>query len=287
MADPALPLAWITGAAGLIGNYLLQLAPHCAPGWRVTGLTRADLDLTDFPALRRRFRTDRPALVIHCAALSRTPECETHPAQARRINVEATAALADLAADARFVLFSTDLVFDGRQGNYTEDAAPNPLSLYGATKAEAEAYVLKHPGALVIRTSLNGGTSLTGDRAFNEQLRRAWQAGRSVRLFTDEFRSPIHAGVTARAVWELALGSVTGLCHVAGAERLSRWEIGQRVAARWPQLQPRIEAGSLRDYAGAPRPPDTSLCCARAQALLSFRLPGLTEWLAANPGERF
>jgi dTDP-4-dehydrorhamnose reductase len=108
-----------------------------------------------------------------------------------------------------------------------------------------------------------------------------------VRLFTDEFRSPIHAGVTARAVWELVLQAVTGLCHVAGAERLSRWEIGRLVAARWPQLQPRIETGSLRDYVGAPRPPDTSLNCARAQAQITFRLPGLTEWLAVNPGEPF
>ncbi len=287
MAEPALPLAWITGAAGLIGNYLLQLAPRCTPGWRVIGLTRADLDLTDFAALRRRFQADRPALVIHCAALSRTPECEARPALARRINVDATAALADLAADARLVLFSTDLVFDGRQGNYTEDAAPNPLSVYGATKAEAEQVALAHPQALVIRTSLNGGTSLTGDRAFNEQLRRAWQAGRSVRLFTDEYRSPIHASVTARAAWELALGNVTGLYHVAGAERLSRWEIGRRIADRWPELRPQIEAGSLRDYPGPSRPPDTSLCCTRAQALLTFRLPGLTEWLAAHPGEPF
>lgn len=287
MAEPDLPLAWVTGAAGLIGNYLLQLAPRYAPGWRVRGLTRADLDLTDCAALRRCLSTERPALVIHCAALSRSPACEADPALARRVNVEVTRVLAELAGAARLVFFSTDLVFDGRRGHYTEDDPPNPLGVYAATKLAAEAHVLKHPRALVIRTSLNGGTSLAGDRAFNEQLRLAWQAGRAVRLYTDEFRSPIHAAVTARATWELALQDVTGLCHVAGTERLSRWEIGQLLAARWPQLHPRIEPASVRDHPGAPRPPDTSLDCARAQARLSFRLPGLREWLEANPDAPF
>jgi dTDP-4-dehydrorhamnose reductase len=287
MPTPDLPVAWVTGAAGLIGHYLVQLASRHAPGWRVYGLTRADLDLTDFAALRRRFEADRPALVIHCAALSRSPECEANPALARRLNVDVITALAELAAGARLVFFSTDLVFDGRRGHYTETDPPNPLGVYAATKLEAEQVVLAHPRALVVRTSLNGGTSLRGDRAFNEQMRRTWQAGRAVRLYTDEFRSPIHAAVTARAVWELALQGVTGLYHVAGTERLSRWEIGQRVAARWPQLQPRIEPGSVRGHPGPPRPPDTSLDCSRAQARLSFRLPGLTEWLAAHPDEPF
>ena len=287
MTDHSLPVAWITGAAGLIGNYLCQLAPELAPGWRVRGLTRADLDLTDFDAVGRAWRADRPQLVIHCAAMSRSPDCQADPALARRVNVEVTRLLADLAGDARLVFFSTDLVFDGREGAYAEDAAPNPLSVYAETKVEAERVVRAHRRHLVVRTSLNGGTSPTRDRSFNEEMRRAWRAGRSLRLFTDEFRSPTHASVTARAVWQLALRDVAGNCHVAGAERLSRFDIGRLVASRCPELSPRLEAGRLAEYEGAPRPPDTSLDCAKAQSLLSFRLPGLGEWLAANPAEPF
>jgi len=285
--SPSPALAWVTGAGGLIGNYLVQLAPTCAPGWRVRGLTRADLDLTDFGAVRRALAADHPALVIHCAALSRSPECEANPSLARRVNVEVTRTLAELGATASLVLFSTDLVFDGRQGSYDETAVPNPLNVYAQTKAEAERAVLPHARHLVIRTSLNGGTSPTGDRAFNEEMRRAWRAGRTLRLFTDEYRSPIHASVTARAVWELALAGATGVYHVAGAERLSRWEIGHIVAARCPELSPRIEASSIKDYHGVPRPPDTTLNCAKAQRRLSFRLPGLREWLAVRPEVAF
>jgi dTDP-4-dehydrorhamnose reductase len=108
-----------------------------------------------------------------------------------------------------------------------------------------------------------------------------------MRLFTDEYRSPIPAEVTARAIWELAARNRPGIYHLAGTERLSRWQIGQLLAARWPQLQPRLEPGSLKDYRGAPRAPDTSLNCAKVQRLLSFRLPGLTEWLSAHPDEPF
>lgn len=278
---------WITGAGGLIGNYLVQSAPVFAPGTTVMGLTRAALDLTDSSAVRAEFRRQNPQIVIHCAALSKSPECEAKPALARKLNLEVTALLVELAAQVPLVFLSSDLVFDGRSGNYDESSPPNPLSVYAETKAAAERIVLANPKHLIIRTSLNGGTSPTGDRGFNEQMRRAWQAGQFLRLFTDEFRSPIAAAVTARAIWELAGQGRTGLYHVAGSERMSRYQIGQLLAARWPQLHPRIEPASLKEYAGAPRAPDTSLNCSKVQKLLSFRLPGLTDWLLAHPDEAF
>ena len=234
-----------------------------------------------------KFRRQNPQLVIHCAALSRSPDCEANPTLARRINVEVTALLAKLAAEIPFVFLSTDLVFDGRAGHYEESAAANPLGVYAETKVAAEQIVLANPNHTIVRTSLNGGASPTGDRGFNEQMRRAWRAGQTLRLFTDEFRSPISAEVTAHAIWELVALNRAGLYHVAGSERLSRWQIGQLLAARWPVLNPKIEPGSLKEYAGAPRAPDTSLNCAKAQKLLSFSLPGLTEWLAAHPDEAF
>ncbi|MGO8926362.1 MAG: SDR family oxidoreductase [Limisphaerales bacterium] len=278
---------WITGAGGLIGSYLVRSALRFAPDTTVAALTRDRLELTDASAVHAAFRHDNPQLVIHCAALSKSPECEATPPLARKLNVEVTALLAELAANIPLLFLSSDLVFDGRTGNYDETAPVNPLSVYAETKAAAEQIILANPRHTVVRTSLNGGTSPTGDRGFNEQMRRAWQAGQTLRLFTDEFRSPIPAGVTAQAIWELAARNQPGLYHVAGSERLSRWQIGQLLAARWQQLTPRIEPGSLKEYRGALRAPDTSLNCSKAQNLLSFPLPGLTEWLAAHPGESF
>jgi dTDP-4-dehydrorhamnose reductase len=280
-------LVWITGAGGLVGSYLTRSAPELCPQWQVAGPTRSQLDLLDFPTVARFFTRQKPQLVIHCAALSRSPACQANPQLAWKLNVDVTRHLAELAVDIPFIFFSTDLVFDGRKGNYVESEPPNPLSVYGETKAAAERIVLANPKHTVIRTSLNGGTSPAGDRGFNEEMRCAWAAGKTLNLFSDEFRCPIPAAVTAQAVWELAAQNLTGLYHLAGAERLSRWQIGQLIAVRWPQLNPKTRAGSLREYEGPPRAPDTSLNCGRIQKVLSFELPGLGAWLKANPCEVF
>ena len=248
---------------------------------------RDRLDLLDFAAVGREFQKDKPQLVIHCAAISTVTEAQANPALARRVNVEVTRLLAELAAEIQLVFFSTDLVFDGRKGNYVETDAANPLHFYGETKAAAEEIVLKNPRHLVVRPSLNGGVSRTGNRGFNEQLRLALQAGREMTLFTDEFRCPIPAFETARAVWELAQKNCAGIFHVAGAERLSRWQIGQLLVRRRPELAGKIKPGSARDFPGPPRALDTSLDISRAQKILSTPLPGLAGWLAANPNEPF
>jgi dTDP-4-dehydrorhamnose reductase len=279
--------AWITGAGGLIGRYLADAKTPGSARFDIIPLTRPMLDLTDFASVGKRFRADRPALVIHCAALSQSAACQANPALAKKINVEATAHLAALAAEADFIFFSTDLVFDGRKGNYIETDPVNPLSVYAGTKVQAEQIVLTNPRHTVIRASLNSGASLKAGIAYNEQMQAAWKKGWAVKLFFDEFRSPIPAPVTARAVWELAGQRRSGLYHLAGSERLSRVAIGELAAARHPELKPRIEVCSLREYQGAPRPEDVSLNCSKIQKLLSFPLPGLTQYLRDHPEEPF
>ena len=277
MSPPVQPVAWVTGAGGLIGSHLVQAAVPFAPGWRVTGLGRRDVDLTDCQTVSRMFREQRPRLIIHCAAMSRSPDCQRDPQRARQQNVEVTRMLTDLAAEAAFVFLSSDLVFDGRRGHYGESDRVNPLSVYAATKAEAETIVLANPHHLVIRTSLNAGPSPTGDRGLDEQLLAAWRTGATLNLFKDEFRCPIPAAMTARAIWELVQSGATGLFHVAGSERLSRWEIGNLLVRLHPDFKHLIQPGSLKDYAGAARSPDTSLNCAKAQAKLGFPLPKFSE----------
>ena len=280
--DDTIPLAWITGAGGLIGSHIARTAAAHAPGWRVRGLTRGDFDLTDFPEVRRQFEADLPELVVHCAAMSDPEACETQLTQTRLVNREATFFLSGLAQDIPMIFFSSDLVFDGRHGNYTEEDEPSPLSVYARCKAEAEALVMANPLHTIVRTSLTAGKSPNGNRGIEEQLRLHWARGDTVKLFTDEYRCPIPAEVTARAIWELALAKRPGIYHLAGSERMSRLEIGQLIAAKHPELNPKIEPYSLRDHDGPPRAADTSLDCGKLQQLLSFPLRGLREWLASD-----
>ena len=276
------PLVLVTGAAGLIGHYLLNSAPRWAPQWDVRGLTRQDVDLTDVNAVRGLWRDLHPQVVVHCAAQSRTGPCQKAPTIARQINVQATALLAELSAEIPFIFLSSDQVFDGVKGWYLETDPVNPLNVYGETKAEAERLVLQNPRHSAIRVALNAGTSSTGNRSFVEDMRNAVQDGASLTLFTDEFRCPLPVGMTARALWELIEQDQPGLYHLGGAERLSRWEIGQALTSWYPELAGQIRPGPVAAYAGAPRPPDLSMQCDKLQALLSFRLSGLREWLAVR-----
>src|SRR5688572_19881244 len=104
---------WITGAGGLIGNYLMQTAPGSA-AFDLAPLTRAVVDLTDAAAVQETVARSRPDTILHCAAMSRTGLCKQEPAAAWKANVKAVRYLSESAAGAYFVFFSTDLVFDGR-----------------------------------------------------------------------------------------------------------------------------------------------------------------------------
>jgi dTDP-4-dehydrorhamnose reductase len=273
------PLALITGAAGLIGQYLVTSAPRWAPGWAVEGITRAQLELTDRSAVLAAFTRFTPQLVIHCAALSRTKDCEQDPERAARINVAATGTLSQLARHTRFVFLSSGEVFDGSACWYDESAEPNPINVYGRTKLEAECVVLQHPAHSVVRIVLTAGTSQNGDRSFVEDMCRTAKAGKDVTLYEDEFRCPVPAGVIARALWEFVQQDKPGLYHLGGSERLSRWEIGELLVPWFPALEGRLIRGTARNHTGAPRPPDLSLSCEKIQRILSFPLPGLRSWL--------
>jgi len=280
------PRVIITGAAGLIGQYLVKTAPRWAAGWDVRGITRAHLDLTDQSAVSSAFHRYDPQLVIHCAALSRTKDCEQDPEKAKRINVEATRVLSQLARNSQFLFLSSGEVFDGAVGWYDEAAEPNPINVYGRTKLEAERLVLHNPAHTVVRIVLTAGTSIDGNRSFVEDMSRAAKTGNDLTLYADEYRSPLPAGVIARALWELVGGHKTGLYHLGGSERLSRWEIGELLVPWYPELRGRLVQSTAGRHSGAPRPPDLSLSCGKIQQALSFPLPGLRSWLAqrAQPG---
>ena len=194
-------------------------------------------------------------------------------------SVDTTALLVSLAGDWPLLFLSSDQVFDGRQGRYVETDRINPINYYGETKAAAEQVVLANPRHTVVRLALTAGTSSTGDRSFVEDMRRSTGRGHRLTLFTDEFRNPVPAGVVARAIWELIAQQQSGLYHLGGAERLSRMEIGETLAIKYPELAAHLHPGSLADYHGPPRPPDLSMRCDKLQRLLSFPIPGFRSWL--------
>ncbi len=178
------------------------------------------------------FRAANPDFVIHAAAMSGVGDCFRDPAQARQTNATATRLLAELSdrRPARMVYVSTDLVFDGDKQWYAETDCPAPLSVYGQTKATAERAVLDHPRHLVLRISLLFGPSINGRPSFFEQQIQAVKNGTPCKLFRDEWRTPLNLQIAAQGLLDVISADVTGILHFGGPQRLTRLEMGQRLA---------------------------------------------------------
>ncbi len=267
----------VTGASGQLGSYLLRELHGRADlvAWSGTrcgdlfGVALVPVDFTDLQNLLTAYRAARPDVVIHSAALARISDCHREPSRAHQVNVAATAALAAECArsGARLVFVSTDLVFDGTRGGYREDEEPAPLSVYGRTKLDAENIVRAAPNAVVARLSLLYGPSLNGRTSFFDEQATALRTGRNVTLFTDEWRTPLDLPTAARALAALAASEVTGLLHIGGPERLSRYEMGLRLAVALG-AEASLILGATRDSVPSPepRPRDTSLDSSRWRA---------------------
>ena len=233
---------------------------------------RADLaDRAEVEAVLRAFSPD---VVIHSAALADAEVCERHPDRAQRDNVVATRTLAraSVRSGARFIAISTDLVFGGEAGLSTEDSLTNPRMEYGRSKVRAEHAALEEcPETVILRVGLvcgrGHGPRRTGSETLADRLRR----GESVTLYEDEWRTPIDPESVGGAVEALLeRPSQKGILHIAGPERLTRVELGEKVAAVLGLDVSLIKHARQASHVGAPRPRDVSLDTGRAKSELSW-----------------
>lgn len=257
----------VTGANGLLGGYLVaELARRgvstvaCA-GPSVPG----GVDLTHAARASELVLSARPRLVIHAAALASVADCARQPERAEAVNVTGAAHVADACreAGARLVHVSTDLVFDGEGAPYDEVALASPSSVYGRTKLAAErAVASRAPEHLIVRTALLFGPTRSARRGFFDQQMAAMRAGAPrMRLFDDEWRTPLSLRAAAEAL--VAMGGevdLRGVIHLGGPERISRYAMGERLA-RCVGVEPSevFERASRVGVGGEPRPRDVSL----------------------------
>ena len=271
----------ITGASGLLGGRLCDLL---SAGHSVTGLIRArpgpagiatvGVDLVDATAVEAAFALVRPQAIVHCAALADAEACERDPALALRENVEATRILARAChgAAARLIAISTDLVFGGEDAFASETSTPRPLTEYGRSKLAAESIAITSAAdAVVLRVALVSGRGFGPRLSSTEGVARSLRAGEPVTLYEDEWRTPVDAESVAAAIGAvLDRPSVRGCFHIAGSERLTRVQLGERVADVLGSDVSLIRRVSQASHRGAPRPRDVSLDITRARTELGF-----------------
>lgn len=254
----------VTGATGYLGRALVARAAESARASEFELLTlprSCGLDFARPETVAPALAAVAPDVVLHLAALSSIAACERDPAAARVVNALSTANLCTLVP--RVVLASTDLVFGGDKAPYLPTDAPDPRSVYGHSKAEAEEWVLRSPRGVAARLPLLFGKSFDGRRGATDMLRAAAAEGRAVTLFSDEFRSPLHVDDAADALLAIALDpACRGVVHLGGPERVSRVELGARFVRA---------TGLVVSVHGQPcpdplRPKDVSLAASRPAA---------------------
>ena len=251
----------ITGASGQLGWRLCRF--FCEAGYAVHGvfhtrrppLPGVRLIQCDLADQSRRDALDLHGYraVIHAAAIGHPDICEKAPDLARRTNVEATAFLAErLPVDCRLIFISTDLVFDGLKGCYIESDPPAAINKYAATKIEAEEAVKTRAGSVIVRMALLYGPPAAFPGGFTAWMRGRLEAGQEVPLYTDQFRTPVYAGDVAQALRLLIEKEPrSSVYHVGGAERVSRWEFGQKYVQVFG-YDPRLLRPTKSQTAGEP-----------------------------------
>jgi dTDP-4-dehydrorhamnose reductase len=289
----------LTGASGLVGGTFARLAAaagHIVIGtvgrWPtpLTGLVRQiTLDLQDGPTVDALVRTERPDCIVNAAAISEPAECEAKPDLAWRLNVALPGHLARAAreTDARLIHLSTEQVFDGTHPPYAVGDIRRAINLYARHKVEAEDVVLAAAPerTVVLRLPLLMGNSPGGHRSVHERLLMLWASGKPAKLYLDEIRQTCTADSVARAMVEIcARPRLHGPLHWAGAEPVSRLEIGRRVREHFGLTEARapIIAVARQDdpATAASRQADLSLDLQPLAGLLSTRPQTFDEALA-------
>jgi dTDP-4-dehydrorhamnose reductase len=273
---------FLTGASGLVGSAFVRAAAR--RGHRVTGTVgtfagelegltrRLPLDLTREAELTSAVLEAFPEAIVNCAAVSVPEQCETDPARSQLLNVTLPALLARLAhhVSARCVHVSSEQVFDGADTRtYAPGDPPSPINLYGRQKLASEQAVQAAAPefAVTVRAPLLLGNSASGQRSLHERLFADWAAGRTPRLFTDEFRQPCTAENLAEVLLELCeRPDLRGVFHWAGTELLSRHELGVRVREHFKltPAQAPLEATARAAHAEAVRKRPARLALALA-----------------------
>ncbi|MDG4830936.1 sugar nucleotide-binding protein [Solwaraspora sp. WMMD1047] len=271
----------VVGGSGLLGLEVIRQARlaghHTVATFHSHRPAVADVDWRNLDVRHRDDVADlvgsaRPAVVVNAAY--RQADWATTADGATHV------ALASAAAGAHLVHVSSDAVFSGGAARYTEADLPDPTTPYGAAKAAAETAVKGiTPTAVIARTSLIIGA---GNSPHEKRVHALASGTVSGALFTDDVRCPVHVADLAAALLELAASRSAGICHVAGADALSRYELGVLIADR-DGLDPVALPTALRAGSGLPGPVAVRLDSTRTQARLRTRVRGAREFLTPDP----
>lgn len=283
----------ITGAEGQLGQTLLRVLRR-ESNWNFTALTRSHLhipgnmipvDPLSKTSWRQALATAgwHPDVIINAAAMTNVDRCELNREEAWQSNAQLTETVTRIARifDSKVIQISTDYIFDGVSGPYSESDKPNPINYYGKTKLAAENICTQSSVPLaIIRTMWLYGYTISQKMSFVQWLRQELSAGRSVNIVNDEFGNPTLLEDLAYSIFQIIEKNISGIINVSGSERMSRLEFAQTIAEHL-KLNPELirSVSSTELSRPAPRPLQSGFLTIKAKSLIGLNTRLLKDGL--------
>ncbi len=245
---------FISGASGLVGGNCLQYFTQQKAkvlgtyfSFPVAGIQYFNTLQVDDPK-NADIHSFNPDVIVHCGAMTHVDACETAVEESYNKTVQSTINLLQIAkkTNAKIVYLSTDYVFDGQQGPYSEHDAVNPLSIYAKHKLEAEQLVLADSkNNLVLRITNVYGFEVRNKNFVSRIIEQCKQGVKlTLQLPQDQYATPVNAMDVAKAMWLLLKDNKNGIYHIASTDWMNRVELALTVLKYFPEaiytLLPRI-----------------------------------------------
>jgi dTDP-4-dehydrorhamnose reductase len=288
----------ITGASGLYGSKLSQIISKDCEVYSAYNKdppicgTPIQFDISNKNQVEHAFKKVNPDVVVHAATLTNVDECETNKKLAWKTNVEGTRNTAEAAKAYSVFLFymSTDYVFNGEKGNYTETDTPNPINYYGLTKLKAEELVkeLLAESCIARPSVIYGAAPATGKINFALWLINRLRRKEPAKVVVDQWNSPTLNTNLAEMTCEIIQRRITGVYHLSGATRISRYDFAKSIALTFSLDSDLIIPSESSDFSwAAKRPKNSSLNVEKAQSTLKNKPWSINQALLQLRREMF
>lgn len=281
----------VTGASGLLGHFLvpylvaqghsvIALAnTHDLPD-SMGGVRPVKCDITQKDQIEGVLNKAVPDIIIHAAGMTSVDQCETDPARARLMNTGVPVWLAQWAAKngRQYVFISSDHVTGGDKPLFSETDPVAPVNIYAQTKLDAEIAVSGYaPFAQIVRTNFFGRGPVWR-KSLTDWLWEKALAGEQIPAFTDSFFSPLSVHYLSRAIADLSRQPASGIFHVGGSERVSKYDFALQFLAFFNLDTALVVPSSVQDaHLAAPRPMDMSMAVGKVEQTLGYRMPTLKQ----------
>jgi dTDP-4-dehydrorhamnose reductase len=289
----------ITGASGLLGQYLVPCVAQKghdivaimnshALSSDIANVEQLRADLAQKADVENLLDQVAPEVIIHAAGMTNVDACERESQKAHLINATLPSWIAQWAQinNKAFVFISTDHITDGKSPYFDEKISPAPLNVYAQTKVEAESLIRAHmPGALLLRTNFFG-KGPHWRQSITDWIWGNVGAGRSIPGFTDSYFSPISGPELSRMMLMLIERGASGIFHVGGRERISKFDFARLFTAMAGYDEALIYPALMQDAPlTAPRPMDMSMSVKKIEAYLGMSMPTVRESIHSILGD--